>query len=322
MPLILLTNKYSENVLNVVKSLLPIGFEFDSLAEAKKENLLEKAHLADYFLASGRVQIDRDVIQAATKLKMIQRTGVGTDTLDFETLQERNIPVYVNPGINSQSVAEHTILLMLSVLRQLPKVNESVKNGIWKKNDIGIECNSLHGKTIGIIGVGNIGKNVIKMLQPFGVKILYHDLYKLSPEDEKELNITFCNLEELLPKIDILSLHCPLTVETKGMIGEKELSLMKQTSFIVNTGRGLLINESALISALKNRQIRGAGLDVYAKEPVTKDNPLLEMDNVVLTPHVGGLTYETFSTMIGDAFENIRMYENEKLDLIADKKLV
>lgn len=322
MPVILLTNKYSPEVLKVVKKQLPDGFDFLSLDSARKEDLIQKAHLADYFLASGRVAIDKEVIEAATKLKMIQRTGVGTDTLDFETLHEQNIPVYVNPGINSKSVAEHTILLILSVLRQLPKVNESVKRGIWKKNDIGIKCHSLYGKTIGIIGSGNIGKNVINMLQPFGVKILYYDPCRLPPKEETELNIRFCKMKELLPQIDILSLHCPLTPETNGIIGEKEFSMMKNNSFIVNTGRGPLIDESALISALINGQIKGAGLDVFTNEPVTKDNPLLLMDNVILTPHVGGLTLETFSTMIGDAFENIRKYENGKLDLIADKKLV
>ncbi len=321
MPVILLTNCYSKKVLKVVKNELPRGFDFISLDNASKEELVKKAIFADYFLASGRIAIDKEVIESAPKLKMIQRTGVGTDTLDLKTLNERNIPVYVNAGVNSFSVAEHTILLMLSVLRRINTIDAGLKAGIWRKNDIGIECRSINNKVIGLIGVGNIGKNVVKMLQPFGVTILYYDLFRLPKNEEKLLNIEFCELNELLKQVNILTLHCPLTAQTRGIIGAKEIAMMQPDSFIINTGRGPLIDESALFAALQSGHIRGAGLDVFSKEPVNKDNPLLTLDNVVLTPHIGGLTLETFSKMMRDAFENIRLFENGQYELLENKRL-
>jgi len=320
-PIILLTNHYSNKVLKVVKNELPNGFDFISLDNASKDELVRKAKYADYFLASGRVTIDKEVIQSASKLKMIQRTGVGTDTLDLITLQERNIPVYVNTGINSVSVAEHTILLMLSVLRRVNYVDTRLKSGFWEKNDIGIECHSINNKIIGLIGIGNIGKNVVKMLQPFGVTIFYNDLLQLDKSEEQFLNVQYCEMKDLLKHVDILTLHCPLTPYTRGIIGEKEIAMMKQGSFIINSGRGQLIDEKALIAALQSGHIRGAGLDVFAQEPVNKDNPLLCFDNVVLTPHIGGLTIETFSKMMSDAFDNIQLFENKQYEFIENKRL-
>ena len=321
MPLILLTNRYSEKVLEIVSSQVPAGFEFLSLEKADKESLISKAGEADYFLASGRLAIDKKVIEAATKLKMIQRTGVGTDTLDLARLKQKGIPVYVNAGINSFSVAEHTVLLMLAVLRRLPIVCAGVKAGKWKKNDVGMECRSLRGKTIGMIGVGKIGKAVVTMLQAFGVEILYYKVKRLTPQEEKRLNLRYCTLGSLLKQVDILSINCPLTPQTRGLISHGELASMKVGSFIINTGRGPIIDEEALVSALQSGHIAGAGLDVFSQEPPGKDNPLLVLDNVVATPHVGGLTLETFSEMMRDAFENISLFEMGKLDLIENKKL-
>jgi len=321
MPLILLTNRYSEKVLKIVANEIPDGFDLISLENANKNELIRKAGAADYFLASGRVAIDKKVVEAATKLKMIQRTGVGTDTLDLNTLKQKGIPVYVNAGINSFSVAEHTILLILSTLRRLPMVDAGLKTGKWQKNDIGIECRSLNSKVVGIIGVGNIGKTVVKMLQPFGVEIVYYDLNRLSEKEEKHLNIQYCTLKSLLKQIDILSVHCPLTPQTEGLISYNEIASMKNGSFIINTGRGSIVDENALVSALQSDHIRAAGLDVFSQEPPGKNNPLLELDNVVLTPHVGGLTLETFSKMMSDAFENIKLFEMGRLDLIRNKKL-
>lgn len=321
MSVILLTNKYSEKVLQVVHKELPEGFDFLSLDGANKSELLEKAPLADYFLASGRVSIDREIIESATKLKMIQRTGVGTDTIDLALLKAKKIPVYVNSGINSFSVAEHTILLMLAVLRRLTMADSNVKTGKWGKNDVGIECHSLNGKTVGVIGIGNIGKEVTKILRPFNVKVLYNDSNRLSEIEEAALNIQYSTLDALLKQVDILSLHCPLTQQTKGFIGLNEIKSMKTGSIIINTARGPLIDEGALVEALKSGHLKGAGLDVFEKEPPNPNNPLIKLDNVILTPHVGGLTLETFSKMMRDAFENIRLFEMGRLDLIENKKL-
>lgn len=318
---ILLTNCYSSDVIEVVKKLLPEGFTFESLNSVDKKELIKRATDADYFLASGRVKIDRDVINAAANLKMIQRTGVGTDTMDLNYLNDQNIPVYVNEGVNSESVAEHTLMLIFSVLRNLPQVDLSVKSGEWKKNDIGIRCKSLSGKTIGLVGLGNIGKAVARMLQPFNVSILYYKRNKLSNEEEAELNLRFVQYDTLLSESDIVSLHCPLSKKTVGMLGEREISCMKPGSFIINTARGQLINEEALIKALSIGHIAGAGLDVYQNEPIPKDSSLFSLYNVTLTPHTGGLTIETFGQMIKSAFRNIYLFHNGNFDLIKGKQV-
>ncbi len=321
MPTILLTNKYSNKVLAEVKKELPEGFKFITLDKLSEEELKIKVADADYILASGRLYVNKDVIESAPKLKMVQRTGVGTDTLDIETLKKKGIPVYVNPGINSTSVAEHTILLILAVLRQLTTSNAGVKSGEWSKNDVGFECGSLYGKTIGILGIGNIGKKVVKLLQPFNVKILYNSPTQLPLNIEKELNIEYCDFNSLITQVDILSLHCPLTSQTKGLINSSVLEAMKPNSIIINTARGPLIDENALVKALKSGKLKGAGLDVFSKEPPDPENPLLKLNNVILTPHTGGLTFESFYKMITNAFENIKLFELGRLDLIENKMI-
>lgn len=321
MPVILLTNHYSKSILKIVEKELPPNFNLISLKNACKKELLEKAHMADYFLASGRLKIDKDVIEKATHLKMIQRTGVGTDTLDLVRLQEKNIPIYVNRGVNSSSVAEHTIMLILSVLRRLTSVNSSVKQGIWLKQELGVQCNELRNKTVGLIGLGNIGRSVARMLQPFGVNLLYNKRTKLTDDEEKILNIKFRSLHELYKEVDILSLHLPFTKEKEKMIGYNEISSMKSGVIIINTSRGRLIDEDALIHFLKSKHIRGAGLDVFSEEPISRKNPLLGLESVILTPHIGGVTFEAFQQMMRSAMQNIRLFEEGHIEELRNKKL-
>jgi len=211
-------------------------------------------------------------------------------------------------------------MLILAVLRKLPYAHDSVRAGQWLKNDIGIECHSLTGKSVGLLGMGNIGKKVVNMLSPFDVKIFYHDPVRLSEREESHLKVSFLPFHDLLKEADILSLHCPLTSETEGLIGEEEVDMIKPGAFIVNTSRGPVFDESALVTALKSGHIGGAGLDVFSAEPLNYDNPLLKLNNVVLTPHVGGLTLETFSMMMRNAFENIGLFNRGKKELIEDKK--
>ncbi len=322
MPVILITNHYNEVPLSILQEAIPKGFRLISLEKATKEELLKKAGEADYFLVSGRLSIDKEVIEVANKLKMIQRTGVGTDMFDMEALKEKSIPVYVNTGVNSQSVAEHAMMLILSVLRRLPIVNANVKNGIWLKQDTGVQSMELCNKTVGIIGMGNIGRTVVKMLNGFDVNIVYYDMYRLDEEKEKALGITYAPLNEVLKKADIISLHCPLTPETKYIINSDTIATMKRGTIIINTARGGLIDETALIRALETGHIKAAGLDVFDKEPPEKTNLLLSFNNVTVSPHVGGLTYEAFKSMMVEAMNNIKMYEEGKSELLENKRIV
>ena len=313
---ILLTNNYPVGPYEIVLKELPEGFNLAMLEENTQECIEAEVCNADYILASGRVKITEAVLDKATKLKMIQRTGVGLDSLDLVTIRKKKIPLYVNQGVNSKSVAEHTLLLMLACLRKLPQLHRNIANGIWKKQEQGVQTFELSGKTVGLIGMGNIAKAVVKLLRGFEVNVLYYDIKRLSSEEECQFGIRYCTLEELLPQVDILSLHCPLTENTRNIIDKNALEKMKKDAIIINTARGGLIDMRALAEALKTGTLAFAGLDVYDEEPLKEENPILSLENVVLTPHIGGITKDSFQKMMHDAMRNIERFENGKLDEI------
>lgn len=319
---ILHTYRYTGLPWEILKSVVPEGFTVKTLEEPTQTQLIKEAQDADYLLVSGRLKIDKDVLESAGNLKMIQRTGVGTDMLDKEEIARRGIPVYVNAGINARSVAEHTLTLILACLKRLPMIDRQVKNGIWKKQETGTSCRELYGKTVGLVGMGAIGRQVAKYLDCFGAGILYTDPFRLDEPTEKSLNLTYMNsLEALLPEIDILSLHCPLTEENRGMINADTLALMKNGAILVNTARGALVKESSLVNALESGKLSFAGLDVHAEEPLKANNPLCSLDNVILTPHIAGLSYEAFRSMMKGAIDNIVEFERGNLKEIECKKL-
>ena len=310
MPKILHTYRYTGRPWEILKSVVPEGYTIKTLDEPTYEQLLNEVVDADYLLVSGRLPIDKGVLDAAKNLKMIQRTGVGTEMLDKEEIKRRNIPVYVNLGINARSVAEHTLALMLACLKRIPSIDKQVRKGIWKKQETGTSCHELYGKTVGLVGMGAIGRQVAEYLNVFGAKIVYTDISQLSSEQEQRLNATYLStLDDLLPQVDILSLHCPLTEENKEMLNERTITMMKSNAIIINTARGKLINEAALYNALKDGVICSAGLDVHYEEPLTQSHPLFALDNVIFTPHIGGLSYETFHTMMSKSIENIVAYD-------------
>ena len=185
MKLILGTNKYSGKPLEIIQSVLPAQFEYKMLEEQTEECFIRSVREADYILAGGRTRITKAVLDHAKNLKMIQRSGVGLDSLDLNAIREKGIPLYVNQGINAQSVAEHALLLMLASLRRLPVIDRNTKNGIWKKQEQGVRTAELRGKTIGIIGMGNIAKKLVALLKPFRVQIVYNNLMKEPTEFEQ-----------------------------------------------------------------------------------------------------------------------------------------
>lgn len=323
MPKILHTAKYTGTPWEILKNVVPEGFTVETLEELSYECLLRQAVDADYLLVSGRLSIDEGVLSAAKHLKMIQRTGVGTEMLDMEAIKRNNIPVYVNAGVNAQSVAEHTITLMLACLKRLPQINAETHIGVWKKQQQGLTTHELYGKTVALVGMGNIGRTVAAMLQPFGVKILYSDVFRQSAEVEANLGLTYCgSFEDMLPNADILSFHCPLTPENTGMLNMDTLSKMKEGAIVVNTARGKLINPDDLYQALQNGHIKAAGLDTHYEEPIKEGYKLSELDNVILTPHIGGLSYEAFQSMMVGAVDNIKAFEEGRLEEIEAKRLV
>lgn len=323
MPKILHTARYTGMPLQIMQMAVPPGFTVKTLDESTYDQLLKEVSDADYFLVSGRLPIDKAVLDAAPRLKMIQRTGVGTEMLDLDEIRKRGIPVYVNAGVNARSVAEHTITLMLAALKRLPQINAETHNGVWKKQQQGVTTNELYGKTVALVGMGNIGRIVAAMLQPFGVKIIYTDVFRQSEEVESNLGLTYCeSFEALLPQCDILSFHCPLTPENTGMLNKDTLSIMKHGAIVVNTARGKLINPVDLYDALLKGHIQAAGLDTHYEEPIKEGYKLAELDNVILTPHIGGLSYEAFQSMMVGAMENIKAFEEGRLEEIVTKRLI
>ncbi|SEW24149.1 D-3-phosphoglycerate dehydrogenase [Prevotella sp. khp7] len=323
MPKILHTARYAGTPWEILKSVVPEGFTVETLEELSDQCLLRQAVDADYLLVSGRLPIDEGVLTAAKHLKMIQRTGVGTEMLDIEAIKKHNISVYVNAGVNARSVAEHTIALMLACLKRLPQINGDTHKGAWKKQQQGLTTHELYGKTVALVGMGNIGRTVAAMLQPFGVTILYTDVFRQSSEVENKLGLTYCeSFEGMLPKADILSFHCPLTPENTEILNIKTMKLLKTGSIVVNTARGKLINPEDLYESLKSGRISSVALDTHYEEPLKDGYKLAELDNVILTPHIGGLSYEAFKSMMVGAMENIKAFEEGRLEEIATKRLV
>lgn len=322
MPKILHTARYTGIPWEILKSVVPDGFSVETLEELSYECLIRQAVDADYLLVSGRLPIDEGVLTAAKRLKMIQRTGVGTEMLDVEAIKAHGIPVYVNAGVNAQSVAEHTLTLMLATLKKLPQINAQTHNGVWKKQQVGVTTRELKGKTVGLVGMGNIGRLVAAMLKSFGANVVYTDVFRQNEEVEANLDLTYCeSFDAMLTQCDILSFHCPLTKENTEMLNKQTFAKMKQGAIVVNTARGKLINPDDLYDALKSGHLSAAALDTHYEEPLKEGYKLAELDNVILTPHIGGLSYEAFHQMMAEAVNNIVKYEQGDIEIISDKLL-
>ena len=264
--------------------------------------------------------LDRKTIMSMKNLQVIGRTGVGVDNIDLEAANERGIPVVVTPGANTRSVAEHTLAFILALSKDLKTNDMEMHKGNY---NIRNNCKSFEvfGKTLGIIGFGNIGQKVAKLCSSIGIKILVYDPF-IKPKIVKDMGFQFREqLELLLRKSDIISIHVALTKDTTGMIGAKEFNMMKPSVIIINCARGSIIDEKALVEALKNNKIRGAGLDVFSSEPINNSNPILEFKNVITTPHIAGLTGEAFFTMSKMVADGVSaVLSGEKWPYIANKE--
>lgn len=267
----------------------------------------------------GNDVCDSNVLNSAKKLKVVSRHGVGVDNVDLKSATENGIIVTFTPGVNKVAVAEHTIALMFSLLRKIPGANVSLKSGKWEgPKFIGRE---LEGKTLGIIGLGTIGIGVAKRAKCLGMNVLYLKRKRLK-ELEREMGIVYKPLEQLLKESDIVSIHVALTPETKGMIGEKELALMKGEAYLINTARGEVIDNKALVRALTEKKIAGAALDVFEKEPPNFDDPLFRLDNVIVTPHIGAYTLESIKKMDLISAENIvKVLHGQKPEFVANMEV-
>ena len=242
-------------------------------------------------------------------MKMIQKWGIGVDKIDCVAAEEQGIPVYITAGANSIPVAELAVGLMFAVNRKIPYVDATMRAGQWVKSKMRAQCQMIHGKTIGLLGIGNIAKEVAKMLRGFeNTQVIYYDVIRLSPEDEEKYQATYVPFEELLRRSDILSIHVPLLTSTKHMVDAEQLAQMKSDAILINTARGGVVNEQALTEALKAGRLRGAGLDSFEQEPIDPNNELLTLENVVLTCHCGGGVSDNVLHVTEHAFSNIEKF--------------
>jgi D-3-phosphoglycerate dehydrogenase len=240
-------------------------------------------------------------IAASPALRVIAKHGVGVDNIDVAAATRRGIPVFNSMAANAQSVAEHAILLMLGLKRRLPQLDRSMREGRWDRP--GYVGGELGGKALGIVGLGNVGRALAAIAKGFGMRVAAFDPYV--PTERVPAGVTLMrNLEAMLAEADIVSVHCPLTDETRGMIGARQFAAMKPTSLFVNTARGPVMDEAALLDCLKRGAIAGAGLDVFTDEPTPAGNPLGALPNVVLTPHIAGATREAMDRVATRAVEN------------------
>lgn len=254
--------------------------------------------------------LEEAVVQAAGQLKLIQLVSAGYDRMPMDLCRARGIPVANNGGTNSIDVAEHTLMLMLTAYRRLPEMDRNVRSGGWRTIDSGMTTYTLHGKSVGIIGLGNIGQRVAQLLAPFGARLLFYDAFPPSLAVQQALQVTRLDLDDLLQQSDIVTLHVPLLPATHHLIGIRELSLMKSTALLVNTCRGPVVDEMALTTALQTHTIAGAALDVLELEPPAPDHPILQLENVLFTPHTAGVTYDTWARRGEFIFENLRRVWN------------
>ena len=275
-----------EKAIEVLKN---AGFEIVYEEYPDEERLLELVRDVDAIIVRSKPKVTRRVIEAAPKLKVIGRAGVGLDNIDLEAAKERGIKVVNSPRASSRSVAELAVGLMFAVARKIAFADRKMGEGVWaKKQCMGIE---LEGKTVGVIGFGRIGYEVAKIANALGMNVLLYDPYP-NEERAKEVGGKFVSLEELLKESDIVTLHVPLTESTRHLINEERLRLMKPTAILINAARGAVVDTEALVKALQEGWIAGAGLDVFEEEPLPADHPLTKLDNVVLTPHIGASTVE------------------------------
>ena len=233
--------------------------------------------------------IPKEILDRATRLRLIQKTGAGFDRIDVASATARGIPVAVTAGANAITVAEHTVLLMLSLARGVEHQRATMARGNWRDYQHSVQTSELYQATVGIVGLGAIGTEVARRVAGFGARLIACSRTP-KPDLEAELGIGRVSLPELLQQSDFVVLACPLTPETRGLIDATALAQMKRTAYLVNIARGAVIDEPALIEALRANRIAGAGLDVFAVEPVAAGNPLLSLPNVFATPHVAGLS--------------------------------
>lgn len=302
---VLYLNRATPDLYEIMRQEAPPGLRLLFLDSGRPDETREKLPEADAILIADS-PLSAEMIQQASKLKLVQHQGVGYEKIDVRALAKAGVPLALCPAGTDEGVGEHTVLLMLAVLKRLITAHNAMINGKWPRWELRTSTWDLYGKTVGLIGFGRTGRAAAKRLKGFGVRLIANDPYiTLSERERSEFGVALVSKEALLREADIVSLHVPLTDETRHLIGRPELEQMKPSAVLINVSRGGVIDQDAVHEALKTRRILGAGLDVYSPEPLPPGHPLTTLDNVVLTPHVAAGTLDAFKTKLRFALGNI-----------------
>ena len=311
-PRVVFVHGLRQAIVDAIVSYTPDGFETVAVDASVPEQQREEAVAEADFIIVHATDLNDRLLRAAGKAKLVQLLGAGYDRINLDLLRELEIPCANNGGANSWAVSDYAVLLMLALYRRLLAAERSTREGRWKEPIDGLNTFEMADKLVGILGMGNIGRKVARRVQAFDATVQYYDKYPLSPDRERELGVTRVALDELFRTSDIVSCHTPLTPETRHIVSRERIGLMKPMSVLINTSRGATVDEGALIEALSQKRIAGAGLDVFEEEPVDPANPLLRMDNVVVTPHSAGTTWDTWFRRAEFAYDNIeRVWKGE-----------
>ena len=293
-------------IIDVAHEMLPAGYEL-TVVDQQAPGFSDALEDADYFMGFARAHLGAEFYRAAPGLKLVQLISAGYDKIDVEAARTAKVPVANNGGANSVAVAEATIMLMLSVLKKLAWQHRNVTAGQWRVGDFSeTRLYEAAGKTLGIVGLGTIGKKVARRARGFDVRMQYYDIVRLTEDQEDALGVRFVLFDELLRTSDVVSLHVPLNAATRNLMSTRQFAMMKDTAILINTCRGPVVDEDALYQALTTRQILAAGLDVMVEEPPARNHPLFALDNVTITPHTAGPTWENWAKAFRNAFDNIQ----------------
>jgi len=273
---------------------------FDSLPANRAEQLQRIADAELIINIRSSVTFPEEVLKACPKLKLLSMWGTGTDHVDLPAAARLGVTVTNTPGVSAFAMAEHALTLMLAVARNIPQIDAATKQGEWPRGFV----TQLHGKTLGLIGLGAIGRQTARLARGIGMRVIAWTMHP-SEQLAKELDIEMVELDEIYRSSDVVSLHLRLSSDTTGFVGAREFGLMKPTAIFINTARGAITDEKALIEALGQKRIAGAGLDVFQAEPLPKNHPVLSLPNVVLTPHSGGVTKEALEAGLRLSIDNV-----------------
>lgn len=290
--------------LQLVQRSVPPGFELRAVAGPDEEKRVSLVADADFALVSG-TPVTARLLSSAPRLRLLQKLGIGYEKIDVAAASRLGVPVAITAGANTIAVAEHTMLLMLAACRFLPLLHNRLRSGEWLKWELRSQVQELHGRALGIIGLGHIGREVARRASAFGMRILYYDKVRAPEAVEQSLGARFCGLDDLLKDADVVSVHVPLSEATRHLIGHRELDLMKPTAVLVNTSRGGTVDETALAESLAAGSIRAAGIDVFSMEPPDPGHPLFALDNCVVTPHTAAGSMDTWQRVVDHAMSNI-----------------